>query len=162
MCSADVGGHVAEVGDPCEAAGLGEEVAFFTPRDAEADGIVGIVGDGEGADRRDRESGIRCRSGKCCQFTRRQNFACTASAVSRLAKTGRSARRARPRSPLGVVAVLVGEEDGVDGIDGLADGFEHEFDSAGGEAGIDRMLGMRGLQEGAIAPTAGPEILEIC
>ena len=141
-------GGVAEVGEEADAAvEVMEDVA---------DGVVGVVGDGEGFDGEVSEGeglpGFKeFPSGVAGEF-RTEVFHGGPVAVD-----GDAVAAGEDVKAGDVVAVFVGDEDGVEVAQGPPEGEEAVFDLFAAEAGVDEDADGVGFEVGAVAATAAGE-----
>lgn len=145
-------GHVAEVGDDGEAGGAGG--------DGIADGVDGVVGDGEGLD----VEGAELEAGACLEAAEVgvefAPFDLGGGGVGEedgeLAAAGGVAADEGGEAE-DVVGVFVGDEDGVELVGVLADGGEAFEGLFPAEPGIDEDAGLGGGDEDAVARAGAGE-----
>ena len=144
-------GEVAEIGDDSDLGAVGAEGV--------ADGIGGIVGNGEGgnfdiADGEDVAGADVFDARKFFGGGLGENF--FDFAMRRLGEIGRGAPfMADLRQAVGVIGVLVGDEDAVETAGLYAEGFEAAAEFFAIDAGVNEEAGALGLEQGAIARAAG-------
>ena len=147
----DVIGHVAEVGDESELGAVGAE--------GEADGVGGVVRNGEGAD-------FDIADGEALAGS--DGFASGEALAEGVGKNalesveggvGDEERCFPEREGLGkaaaVVGVLMRDEDAVEAVDVELQGGEAGEGVALAEAGVDEEAGARGFEQGDVARAAG-------
>lgn len=142
-------GHVAEVGDPGEAAAGFEEVAGAPGKD-ETDGVVGVVGDRERSDLEILKVEIAA-GGEDLPVEGTVHFGLEGASGVAVGEKAQVGMAGKATEAAGVILVLVGEEDAVDGLDGDIHGGEQAADLAAGKPGVDKDAGTGGLKEGAVA-----------
>lgn len=149
----DVGGDVAEVGEPRERAARGEEVVGGAGGEGEADGFLGVMGDGEGVDLKvaETETGAGLED---LPFGGVVEPGLDGAGGSGVGEDGEFGVLFEGVDAGGVVPVFVGEKNGVDGVEGGAGVVEELAEFAAGEAGIDENARAGGLQHGGIARAA--------
>ena len=143
-------GEIAEIGDDGDFGAVGPESV--------ADGIGGIVGNGEGGnfDIADGENiagadVFDARKFFCGRLG--ENF--FDFAVRRLGEIGRGAPFvADLRQAVGVIGMLVGDEDAVESAGLYAERFEAAAEFFAVDAGVNEEAGALGLEQGAIARAA--------
>lgn len=139
---------VAEVGEEADVAGGGAE--------EEADGVLGVVGDGERIDRDIAEiegaTGLELSEGEGVFALALDGFGGEAVAVDGDAEFSGDGAEAHD-----MVGVFVGDEDTVEGFGGAADTGEALADLASAEAGIDEQARFGGFEVGTIASGTAAE-----
>ena len=141
-------GGVAEVG---EEADIAEGVV-----EHEADGVVGVMRNGEAVDLKVAEGDGGARFEEL-PLGEAGHLGVEELGGEAVAIDGNGVAFGEDGEAADVVAVLVGEEDGLDVGDGATDGGEAEFDLFSAEAGIDEDARVLGLEVGAVAAAATSE-----
>jgi hypothetical protein len=148
---ADGFGEVAEVGGDADAEAFGAE--------AEADGVGGVVGDGEGGDG-DVADGEGLAGLEGFQFGGE-----VAPGDARRGEAGQIDRDAKEAGEgdeaADVVRVFVGYEDGVEGGGVFPDGGEAVEDFAAAEPGVDEQAGAAGGEKRRVTGTAACKYAEL-
>ena len=148
---ADGLGEVAEVGGDADAEAFGAE--------AEADGVGGVVGDGERGDGDVADGeGLAGLEG----FEVRGEVAPGDAGRGEAGQVDGDAKEAGEGDEAAdVVGVFVGDEDGVEGGGVFADGGEAVEDFAAAQAGVDEQAGAAGGEKGRVAGTAACKYAEL-
>ena len=144
-------GEVAEVGGDADAEAFGAE--------AEADGVGGVVGDGEGGDGDVADGeGLAGLEG----FELRGEVAPGDAGRGEAGQVDGDAEEASESDEAAdVVGVFVGDEDGVERGGVFADGGEAVEDFAAAKAGVDEQAGAAGGEEGRVAGTGAGKYAEL-
>ena len=155
---ADMLGRVTEIGQKDEGAARGKQVVVPAGGEAKADGIVGVVRDGETLDVEVAETKTGAGLEELPRgAVRGVEFLLDRAGGGGVGEDREVGKFLEALDAGGVVAVLVREKNRVDARERFAGGGEQVFEFSGGETGVDEDARALGDEQGGVARAAGAE-----